>query len=624
MTAAAVVSTSPAAGAEEEQPLQEELKHAIWLADRVLKAAVEAESSKPECSEIVKQAEKIASMLRSTHRLATSTPPQSLYDRPIRRVLSEVTKNLASAQTLVRKCRHAGFFLLQVFSMSAVADFKKVYALLDSSIADLTWLLSIFDGDVPNLGLPPIVQHNEPILAWVWSHTAMLESGRELKSRIGSANDLAQLATNPRHKKLIVDQGAVPRLLKLLKDGGSGGSTEAQIAAANALSTVVYGMESVRVIAREAGIPLIVQVLGDSPMKAQIAVAELVARMAEVDQMAREEFGKVNVMRPLLSCLLLDLVLDHAAEGGKSNWQSIVQINKELAAKNALHPNHDHHRVSSSGFFPDVSSRGGHGKKERENEGPEVKYQLKTNCALALWRLCAGSLLNSRRIAEGKGLLYLAKIIETEVGELRLNCLMAVMEIAKVAETNPDLRKVAWKPSLIPAKAALDQLVRVIKEENHPELQIPAIKAIGCLARTFPAKEARIIGTLVSQLGSSDVNVATEAAIALGKFVCPGNYNRVEHSKGIIESKGVQLLMKMLKVNGHTKLYGLVLLCHLSVNVGSSKELHDARALNAIESAARYFVAQNPDLKELFAEALHSLTIYQATVHPHSHSYATN
>ena len=58
---------------------------------------------------------------------------------------------------------------------------------------------------------------------------------------------------------------------------------------------------------------------------------------------------------------------------------------------------------------------------------------------------------------------------------------------------------------------------------------MPVIKAIGRLARTFPARETRIISPLVLQLGDKNVDVATEAAIALGKFVCPKNFNCLEH-----------------------------------------------------------------------------------------------
>ncbi|GAB2211673.1 hypothetical protein Droror1_Dr00024999 [Drosera rotundifolia] len=52
-------------------------------------------------------------------------------------------------------------------------------------------------------------------------------------------------------------------------------------------------------------------------------------------------------------------------------------------------------RTYQSASLFDGNSRGSNGRKERENEAPEVKHLLKTNCALASWGLCAGSELSS-------------------------------------------------------------------------------------------------------------------------------------------------------------------------------------------------------------------------------------
>lgn len=218
-------------------------------------------------------------------------------------------------------------------------------------------------------------------------------------------------------------------------------------------------------------------------------------------------------------------------------------------------------------------------------------------------------------------MLCLAKLIEVERGELQFNCLMTVVEIAAVAESNPDLRRAAFKTNSPPAKAVFHQLLRVIQEENNPTLQIPAIKAIGCLARTFPARETRIIGPLVAQLGNKNVDVATEAADALGKFVCPENFNRVEHSKALLEFDGVPSIMKLLRANDRAQMTGLVLLCYLALHVSNSKALEQARVLTALEGAARSVAAQNPGLRDLFAKAIHHLTLYQDAAHPHRQPY---
>lgn len=595
----------------EEKSVQDELSLPILLADRLIKSAQVAESSKSDCAELAKQADRLSQKLRSAVRLSISSTPHSLYDRPLRRISADVYKNLERALTLVRKCKHSGV-LRQVFAIAATADFRKVSGLLESSIADVTWLLSIFEnsdsGGGATLSLPPIAS-NDPILAMLWSSIASVQMG-QLRDRIDAANNLASLARdNDRNKKMIVEEGGVVPLLKLLKEGAS---AEAQIAAAATLSNLGSDQERVRFIAGELAVPMIVKVLADSPIKVQVAVANLVAKMAEMDPMVQEEFGRENVTRPLVTLLSIDTVLDDPIpklQPGKPSLHSLVQINKELARDSF---NHIPHSSSSSSLH----------KKERGVESPELKLELKISCARALWKLSRGSLLNSRKITETKGLLVLAKLIEKESGKLQSNCLMAVMELAAVAESNTDLRRVAFKPNSPAAKAVLEQILRVVNEESSLTLLIYAIRSIGSLARTFPAKESRIIGPLVTQLGHRNIEVASEAAVALGKFACLDNFNCLEHSKAIIDTDGVSQLMNLIRISGRDQVNELVLLCFLALNVGDSKALEQARALSVIEGAARTVVAQHPDRKELFAKTIHHLTLYQAGVHTHRQAFA--
>ncbi|KAJ6748558.1 ARMADILLO REPEAT ONLY 4 [Salix purpurea] len=118
-----------------------------------------------------------------------------------------------------------------------------------------------------------------------------------------------------------------------------------------------------------------------------------------------------------------------------------------------------------------------------------------------------------------------------------------------MAESHADFRHAAFKPNLPGGKAVLDQLLRVIQEESDPK----------------------------------NVDIATEAAMALGKFACPENFNCSEHSKAIIEFNGVPPLMRLLRSGDQAQLQGLVLLCYLALNAGTSKALVQARALNALE-----------------------------------------
>lgn len=588
---------------EAEKSIQEVLSLPILLADRVIKSAQEAESFKPENSELSRQVTRLSQLLRSAARLTTTSA--AVYDRPIRRVPVDLTKALDRALALARKCRHKKTNVLHhVLSITTTADFKKVSALLDSSLADMKWVLSIYqDPSDYETALPPFAS-TDPILAWVWPSVAAVHMGRA-----EAAQELASLAkNNDRNKKIIVEENGIPPLLKMLKESSN---VDGQSAAAAALCSLADDEVRVKKIADKLGVQIIAKVLSESPARVQEILINLVLKMSEMDPVVQEEFGRENVTRPLVTLLGMDVDLEEFVEANTrknaSNLHSLVQINKEMAT------------TKKGNGVVTISNGSRHNSKvkEREAELPEVKSRLKISCAAALWILARGSLLNSGKITDTKALLVLAKIIEKEKGELKLNCLKVVMELAAVAESNAELKRTAFKPTSTAAKVVFDQLLKVINEEASVSMVIPAVKAIGCLASMFPAKEKRVVQSLVTQLGHRSPDVAAEAAKALSKFVCDENYNRREHSEAIIEFNGVPRLMSLLRTNGPLPLHELMLLCNLAINAGNSKALEQGRALSVLEGAARHAVAQHPDLRDLFSKAIHHLTIYQAEPHAH-------
>ncbi|KAJ8451609.1 hypothetical protein Cgig2_018243 [Carnegiea gigantea] len=594
---------SPAAAPlPEEMRIQEELSYPILLSERIRKAVDDAVFFKVDCSDIGKQVDHLSTMLRSAVRLSSSAAVQ-LYDRPIRRVSNDVSRNLYRALSLIRRCRRRSF-LCRVVRMVSTAEFRKVLSLLEASIGDMQWLLSILDctggggsGTGISLSLPPITS-NDPILAWVWSFIATVQMASQISDRIEAANELTSLAEdNDRNKKIIVEEGGVPPLLKLLKETSS---SDAQIAAANALCSIANHHE---------------RVLSDSPMRVQIRVSNLVATMVEHDSFAKEEFARENVIRPLVSLLSFE-TFEGELDPKRFSFHSIVQINeerenKERNSKPQLLPSLS--LYSSDG----VSSRGGQNRKERENESPEVKRELKISCSRALLMLAKDSLSNSRSISETKGLLCLAKLIEKETGELQRNCLMAVMEITLAAELNADLRRSAFKTNSTAARAVVEQLLNVINETDDLSLQIPAVKSLGALSRTFPARETRVIGPLVAQLSNNDIDVATEAAIALAKFAYPENFLCQEHSKAIIEFDGVLPLMRLAQANERAQAHGLILLCYLAINASNHQALERAKVLTALEAAERIVSPQQVHLRDLINKAICHLHLYRGHIHPH-------
>ncbi|GLT25313.1 hypothetical protein SLA2020_004480 [Shorea laevis] len=156
--------------------------------------------------------------------------------------------------------------------------------------------------------------------------------------------------------------------------------------------------------------------------------------------------------------------------------------------------------------------------------------------------------------------MCLAKLIEKERNELQLNCLMIVKEIAAVAEQQANFRHLAFKTHSPGVRAVIDELLRVIKESEGPELQISAIRSIGSLARIFPAREIRVIESLVAHISNKHREVAEEAVIALQKFVRQGHFLRSEHSKLIINLNGVATLKRLI---GKASQQAMVLLVYL-------------------------------------------------------------
>ncbi|XP_071703948.1 uncharacterized protein [Rutidosis leptorrhynchoides] len=579
--------------AQHQKTIQHHLALQILLADRLIKSTKELESSKFDFTDVTKLATQLAHLLRSTTRLV-ATCTTTLYDRPLRAVISHVSLNLERAETLVQKCKNRTGILRQVFAITTNTDVRKVSSLLESSVADMKWLVSIFvtdDNSGVNLSLPPIAS-NDPVLAWVWSNIATVQHSTRLKDRVDAANSLGSLACDTdRNKKMIIQEEGVTPLLRLLKEGAS---FESQIAAANTLYNLATDREKVSAFVRSLAVPVIVQVLIDSTnVLVRIKVVDLVSRLTEMDSCVQEEFGRENVMRPIVTFLGFDLVFDDYVTN------SLVRVNSEIR-NNGLH-------LSSSLSF--------HNRNDTELGSPEEIMKLKITCARALWILAKGSLLNSKKITETKALLCLAKLIQNENEELKLNCLMTIMELAKVGESNSELRRQAFKPNSPAARSVLDQILKIVNHETNPKLMVFAISTIGSLARTFPASETRILGPLVSKLEHEVFDISNETVVALTTFVNPENFNCVDHSKAIIEFNGVPCLMRFLWRNDDVKIQvnGLKLLSYLALHVGNNKALEEARVLSVIEDASRSMVmTQYPEMKEVLAKAMHHLNLYQA------------
>ncbi|KAG4952041.1 hypothetical protein JHK85_045908 [Glycine max] len=645
----------------------------IQLADQVAKAAEEASSSfKQECLELKSKTEKLAGLLRQAARASSD-----LYERPTRRIIADTELVLDKALSLTLKCRANGL-MKRVFSIIPAAAFRKMSSQLENSIGDVSWLLRVSApaedrADTEYLGLPPIAA-NEPILGLIWEQVAILHTG-SLDDRSDAAASLVSLARdNDRYGKLIIEEGGVGPLLKLIKEG----KKEGQENAARAIGLLGRDPESVELMIHAGVCSVFAKVLKEGPMKVQAVVAWAVSELAAKYPTCQDLFAQHNIVRLLVSHLAFETVQEHSKyaivsnkptsihavvmasnnSGNNSNGNSSVKKDSEDEEKQMQsrmqHPLGDRstnqmHRVVTSTMAmhaankqqqPNQGNEGtlnlqgpkvnGNGKqnhqshqqsfsysginmKGRELEDPENKAYMKAMAARALRQLAKGNVAICRSITESRALLCFAILLEKGSEDVKYNSALAVKEITAVAEKDAELRRSAFKPNSPACKAVVDQVLKIIEKEDT-KLLIPCVKAIGNLARTFRATETRIIGPLVRLLDEREAEVSREAAISLTKFASSENYLHLDHSKAIISAGGAKHLVQLVYLGEQTvQISALVLLSYIALHVPDSEELARAEVLGVLEWASKQpNVTQDETLEALLQESKGRLELYQS------------
>ncbi|CAH8380060.1 unnamed protein product [Eruca vesicaria subsp. sativa] len=639
----------------------------IQLADQITKAADEAYSFRQECLEVKAKTEKLAGLLRQAARASND-----LYERPTRRIIDDTEQVLFKAIALVEKCRATGL-MKRLFTIIPAAAFRKITMQLENSLGDVSWLLRVSasgdDRDDEYLGLPPIAA-NEPILCLIWEQVANLFTG-SLDERSDSAASLVSLARdNDRYGRLIIEEGGVPPLLKLAKEG----KLEGQENAARAIGLLGRDPESVEQIVNAGVCQVFAKILKEGHMKVQTVVAWAVSELASNHPKCQDHFAQNNIIRFLVSHLAFETVQEHSKYAIVSNKQTLSSIhtvvmasntnpsdNKKVsheqdeAQSNINHPMSNqtpsqmHNIITNTlamkGSGPGSGSGSGTNKnqtkqssqhhtkggptprgnnpthvslmgtsiKGREYEDPATKAQMKAMAARALWQLSRGNLQICRSITESRALLCFAVLLEKGDDEVKSYSALAMMEITDVAEQYSELRRSAFKPTSPAAKAVVEQLLKVIENEI-PDLLIPCIKSIGSLSRTFRATETRIIAPLVKLLDEREAEVSMEAAVALIKFSCTENFLRDNHSKAIIAAGGAKHLIQLVYFGEQmVQVPALVLLCYIALSVPDSETLAQEEVLVVLEwSTKQSHLVEAPMIDEILPEAKSRLELYQS------------
>ncbi|CAN1307672.1 hypothetical protein LINPERPRIM_LOCUS27125 [Linum perenne] len=647
--------------------VKEILARPIQLADHVTKAADEAQSFKQDCQELKSKTEKLATLLRQAARASND-----LYERPTRRIIDDTEQVLEKALTLVIKCRASGI-MKRMFTIIPAAAFRKLSVQLENSIGDVSWLLRVStsgDDDDDYIGLPPIAA-NEPILCLIWEQIAILYTGSS-EERSDAAASLVSLARdNDRYGRLIIEEGGVPPLLKLAKEG----KMEGQENAARAIGLLGRDPDSVEAIVNAGACNVFAKMLKEGHMKVQAVVAWAVSELAANHPKCQDHFAQGNIIRFLVSHLAFETVQEHSkytiankqtsihslliasneseSRRGEAEEEQMTMNNQmtsqmhnvvnttstTVAATTGKKPvsslssttttespqrnnNSKHHHQSRHHGKDKRGSRrdrhhhvqfSGTSIKKREQEDPATKAHMKAMAARALWQLAKGNLTICRSITESRALLCFAILLEKGEEEVQSYSAMALMEITNVAEQHADLRRSAFKPTSPSARAVLDQLLKVISAAES-DLLVPCIRALGSLARTFRATETRVVGPLVKLLDEKEPEVMMEAAVALNKFASNENFLCVNHSKAVIAGGGTKHLIQLVYFGEQViQVPSLILLCYITMNCPDSEILANEEVLIVLEwSTKQSHLVENQTIQELLPEAKSRLELYQS------------
>ncbi|XP_057543786.1 uncharacterized protein LOC130823173 [Amaranthus tricolor] len=639
------------------------LTRPIQLADQIIKAADEASSFKQECLELKAKTSKLSDLLRQAARSSSD-----LYERPTRRIIDDTEHVLQKALSVAQKCRANGL-LKKAFTIIQAATFRKMFAQLENSIGDVSWLLRVSggtgddDGIGGYLGLPPIAA-NEPILCLIWEQISFLIF-RSVDKRAEAAASLVSLVRDSdRNGKLIIEEGGVGPLLKLLQEGKT---VEGQENAAHAIGLLGHDPESVEQMIHAGVCSVFAKILKDGPMKVQAMVAWAVSELARHYPKCQGIFFQHNAVRLLVGHLAFETIQEHSkyvivstkSTSGASSIHNAAVVAMAAANANPSSANDEKSRISHplgkrsespsrwnnvlnsaqaqakamvnpnvGGALPNgngngsnhahnhshnhsISTIAGSKMREREMEDPGTKASMKAMAARAIWYLAKGNSGICKSICESRALLCFSVLLEKGTPEIRYNSAMAVMEITAVAERDADLRRSAFKPSSPACKSVVDQLLRVI-EQGDSELLIPCIRAIGNLARIFRATETRMIGPLVQLLDEREPEVEREAVLALTKFAGK-NYLQVDHSKAILAAGGVKHLIQLVYFGEQqiVQIPALELLSYIALHVPDSEELARNDVLKVVEWASKQaHMVQDETREKLVLEAKEKLEPY--------------
>ncbi|KAK9067621.1 hypothetical protein SSX86_011732 [Deinandra increscens subsp. villosa] len=432
--------------------------------------------------------------------------------------------------------------------------------------------------------VPALVQHLQVPPLPNEAGTGLRTYAHEVEK--GSAFTLGLLAIKPEHQQLIVDAGALPHLVALLKRQKKCQSPRAVNGvirkAADAITNLAHENGQIKTLVRiEGGIPPLVELLESTDVKVQRAAAGALRTLAFKNDGNKTQIVDCNAL-PILVLMLQseDVGIHYEAVGVIGNLvHSSPNIKKEVLLAGALQPVIELLRfyswkdllltdmvisfVTSStcsesqreaalllGQFAaadtdckaHIVQRGAVGPLIEMLQSPDA--QLKEMSAFALGRL-AQDTHNQAGIAHGGGIAPLLKLLDSRNGTLQHNGAFALYGLSDSEDNVADLIRDGGVQKLLDGEFVL-QPTR------------------DCVAKMLKRLEEKINGRVLRRLlylmHNSDKVVQRRVSLALAHLCSPDDQKTI-----FVDNNGIDLLLELLQ-SPHSKVrgYASVALCKLA------------------------------------------------------------
>ncbi|CAN1129361.1 ARM REPEAT PROTEIN INTERACTING WITH ABF2 [Linum perenne] len=394
----------------------------------------------------------------------------------------------------------------------------------------------------------------------------------------GSAFALGLLAVKPEHQQLIVDNGALPCLVDLLKrhtEGTTRAVTSVIRRAADAITNLAHENSNIKTRVRmEGGIPPLVELLEFADTKVQRAAAGALRTLAFKNDENKNQIVECNALPTLILMLRSeDAAIHYEAVGVIGNLvHSSPNIKKEVLAAGALQPvigllssccsESQREAALLLGQFAATDSDCKVHIVQRGAVRPLIDMlqssdvQLREMSAFALGRL-AQDPHNQAGINHNGGLVPLLKLLDSKNGSLQHNAAFALYGLADNEDNVADFIKVGG-----------------VQKLQDGEFIVQATK--DCVAKTLKRLEEKINGPvlkhLLYQMRVAEKAVQRRDALALAHLCAPDDQRLI-----FIDNSGLELLLGLLgSTNMKQQLDGAIALFKLA---------NKAMALSPVDAA---------------------------------------